>query len=105
MSGRLGRSGRFTKEKENRITEVIELGFRTVEKFLGDESWPLDKRALLGAQFALKRIADKVEAQVNVSITHDIGRRLLALAESNRKRLESIDTTSPNPFDGNRLSK
>ena len=101
MAGVKGKSGRQSKLKETRVAEVIDKGFRTVERFLEDETQPLKDRAQLGAQFALKKIADRVEqVSLQLKFSDSLINRILQLPDDHSAAIEAEAREADEPDAG-----
>ena len=97
MSGQKGRSGRRINLEGITIAEIVAGAISLTYRFMNDETQPLDKRADVASRFVLKRIADKINLEVQYQLTPDqielIQQRISAtLANSNRNPQRLINS-------------
>jgi len=69
MAGRKGRSGRRMDLDGITIGEIVAGAISLTYRFMNDETQPLDKRAEVASKFVLKRIADKIDIEVQHQLT------------------------------------
>ena len=82
MSGRRGRSGNSPNVDGMSIYDIVNRSISLCYRFINDEKQPLEKRADVASRFVLKRMADKIEVEVNHQLNSEQMKLLYAKVDS-----------------------